>query len=169
MTTALIILAVLAAVFLVLLGAIAISASRQGTLAVRILGLVFGTRLGQKLAAKASGKLLAGEGSVSMEDLTELMSSHPEMIERMAAEQGLDPSTVQAAMAQFQNMPASQRKSILGKAQGAMDAGANTPEQVAAAVGNAARPRTADQARGAAKKKQAARARRKQAKRSRRS
>jgi hypothetical protein len=156
---------VVAAIFLLAVGcgmALVVSVRRQGGFASKLIGKLFGNRLGRALAARASKHLLSDEDSLSMEHVHQLMASNPELIEKMAADQGLDPEQARAALATFSGLDKGAQRDIITRAQTAAAAGATTPEEIAAAVGPLPTHGRGNAAARAAKRKAAARARKTQ-------
>jgi amino acid transporter len=168
-----IVLLIIAVIILVAVGffaAIAISMRRQGGFATKLLGRLFGSGLGRKLAGRASKRLLADDDSLTMDNVHRLMASNPELIEQMAAQQGVDPAQAREALSKFSSLDVGAQRKLISRAQAAADGGASTSAQIAAAVGplSASRPHSGDAAARAAKRKAAARARTQQAKQKRR-
>ena len=134
--------------------AVFISSRRGGNFATQTVGFFMRTRLGRRMMRHV-GANLGGDGKVSLENIQEVMGSHPELIEKLAAPQGVSPQQARAALKQFSNLSPEQQQGVLTKA------------QQGGISGEVATRPPAQEARAQAKRKAAARNRRKQAKKQR--
>lgn len=172
MTTTLLILVIIAFLLLGFVVAVALSARHQGGLATKVMGGLLRSAPGRKMAERATDKILAGDGTLSTDQLQAVLDSQPELIDKMAAEQGVSSKQARQALSQFTEMDPTRQRAIVARTQQAVDNGENDPQKIASelALGNVAggsAARTSAEERAAAKRKEAARNRRKQAKRSR--
>jgi hypothetical protein len=157
--TVILIIAALVLAGLVFCASVYVSARRQGPLAFKVLTRVMRSRLGQSLLRK-SGTGLGENGMPSVESMQEVLQSNPELIEKLAAQQGMSGADVQAAMNQFQGLSLDQRRRALNQAQNTTGV---HPGDILAAATAPSSPSAAQ-----AKRKEAERRKRKQAKKQRR-
>jgi hypothetical protein len=94
-----------------------------------------------------------------MEQMQKMMTANPELIERLAKEQGLDPAQARAAATRFTSLDESAQRDLIARASAGLESGASAT-QIAASIGRTPARRNANSERAAAKRKAAARARR---------